>query len=99
MRAHRAALAFGGALLALCSLQALPPPAAQSANVAPRPAAGARERAVLDQYCATCHSGRRPTADLALDALDVNQVGSAAEAWEKVVAKLRGRAMPPAGLP
>jgi hypothetical protein len=36
---------------------------------------------------------------LALDTLDPSRIGDAAETWEKVVAKLRSRTMPPAGLP
>ena len=62
----------------------------------------AQAEAVLDRYCVTCHNGRLRTAGLALDALDtlgVEQVGEHAEAWEKVVRKLRARAMPPAGRP
>ncbi len=59
----------------------------------------AQVRAVLDRYCVSCHNGRLRTAGLALDALGVEQVGGHAEAWEKVVRKLRARAMPPAGRP
>ena len=55
--------------------------------------------AVFDRYCVTCHNGRLRTAGLALDTLGVEQVGGHAEAWEKVVRKLRARAMPPAGRP
>ncbi len=56
-------------------------------------------RAVFDKYCVTCHNQRVKTAGLALDALDPAQVGEHAEAWEKVVRKLRTGAMPPAGRP
>ena len=72
------------------------------AHAQPAPPAGsgaAQVRAVLDRYCVTCHNGRLRTAGLALDALRVEQVGGHAEAWEKVVRKLRARAMPPAGRP
>jgi hypothetical protein len=34
-----------------------------------------------------------------LDQMDVDRVGEGAPIWEKVVRKLRGRAMPPAGMP
>ena len=69
-------------------------------------------RALLDEYCVTCHSQRvvdgrneRPTAltsqlravGLALDALDVSTVGADAAHWEPVVRKLRAGLMPPAG--
>ena len=65
----------------------------------PAGSGAAQVRAVLDRYCVTCHNGRLRTAGLALDALGVEQVGGHAEAWEKVVRKLRARAMPPAGRP
>ena len=66
---------------------------------APAGSGAAQVRAVLDRYCVTCHNGRLRTAGLALDTLGVGQVGGHAEAWEKVVRKLRARAMPPAGRP
>ena len=56
-------------------------------------------RAVLNRYCVTCHNERLRTAELTLDKLDVGKVGENAPAWEKVVRKLRTRAMPPAGAP
>ena len=52
-------------------------------------------RALLDQYCVTCHNERLRTADLALDTLDVDRVGRAPEVWERVVRKLRAGVMPP----
>lgn len=59
-------------------------------------------RNVLDQYCVACHGGDDPTA-----ALDLSVSGASAatedadrwETWERVVRKLLGRQMPPAGLP
>jgi len=56
-------------------------------------------RALLDQYCVTCHNARLKTAGLLLDQMDAGQVGAGAEAWEKVARKLRTREMPPPGLP
>ena len=52
-------------------------------------------RALLDQYCVTCHNERLRTADLTLDTLDVDNVGRAPEVWERVVRKLRAGVMPP----
>jgi mono/diheme cytochrome c family protein len=67
------------------------------------PAIGQRaHRAVLDRYCVTCHNERMkvPAASpLRLDVMDLAQVEAGAEAWEKVVRKLRAGAMPPAGSP
>ena len=77
---------------------ALVPLRAQPAGV-PEASGTAQVRAVLDRYCLTCHNDRLRTAGLTLDAMDVEQVGEHAETWEKVVRKLRARAMPPAGRP
>ena len=57
------------------------------------------DRATIDRYCVTCHNGRTRTGGLALDTLDVTRVAADAETWEKVVRKMRGRMMPPPGLP
>src|SRR5213593_2168623 len=54
-------------------------------------------RAVLDQYCVTCHNEKLRTAGLALDKLDVVHPGSNAEIWERVIEKLRDGSMPPPG--
>ena len=76
------------------------------------PAAGVSpQRALLDQYCVTCHSERivsRPedadessqitqlrNVGLTLDTEDVTNVAANPEVWEKVVRKLRVGAMPP----
>jgi uncharacterized protein DUF1592/uncharacterized protein DUF1588/uncharacterized protein DUF1585/uncharacterized protein DUF1595/uncharacterized protein DUF1587/cbb3-type cytochrome c oxidase subunit III len=60
------------------------------------PAPGS-SRAVLNRYCVSCHNEKLRTAGLALDKMDVGNVSLAADTWEKVVRKLRTRAMPPAG--
>ena len=54
---------------------------------------------VVQRYCITCHNARLRTANLALDKLDLAHPGTAIDVWEKVVQKLRGRAMPPPGRP
>src|SRR5713101_5146905 len=56
-------------------------------------------RAVLDQYCVTCHNEKLRTAGLALDKVDLAQVVSSAGVWEKVIRKVRAGAMPPSGRP
>ena len=56
-------------------------------------------RAVLDQYCVTCHNVTARTAELLLDQADLEKIGQQPEVWEKVVKKLRSGAMPPAGMP
>ena len=69
-----------------------------SSSLLPAPSAS-EVRAVSDRYCVTCHSNHLKTAGLSLEGLDVTHAGDAAEAWEKVVRKLRAGAMPPAGVP
>ncbi|HUR35535.1 MAG TPA: hypothetical protein VM032_17150, partial [Vicinamibacterales bacterium] len=56
------------------------------------------DRALLDKYCVTCHNERRKSTagNLALDSLDVLRIGDHPDVGEKIVAKLRGREMPPA---
>ena len=56
-------------------------------------------RTFLDRYCVTCHNARLRTAGLTLDTVDLEDVASEAEVLEKVVRKLRGDEMPPAGRP
>src|SRR5689334_7581877 len=62
-------------------------------------ASASAQRALLDRYCVTCHNEKLKTAGLMLDQMDVSNVAENAAVWEKVVRKLRGRAMPPAGAP
>src|SRR5688572_1715236 len=57
------------------------------------------DRATLDRYCVTCHNSRTRTGGLTLDTVDPTRVAADAEMWEKVVRKVRGRMMPPPGLP
>ena len=80
----------------LCAAQSslAQPPAAPSP--APTPAA---ERALLDQYCVTCHNDQARTANLSLQHRDLNAIGDHPELWEQVIRKLRAGMMPPPGLP
>ena len=81
----------GASPLAGVSQSALrsPPGAAQAPTPAPK------MRALLDQYCVTCHSDRVKTANLSLQGLDLTKVADHAELWEKVIRKLRAGVMPP----
>ena len=56
-------------------------------------------RALVTKYCIGCHNDRLKTAGLALDRADADHVYNSAEVWEKVIVKLRSRAMPPPKLP
>lgn len=68
----------------------------QATNIAPTPAA---ERALLDQYCVTCHNDKTKIDNFSLQREDINAVGDHPEVWERVVRKLRAGMMPPPGMP
>jgi mono/diheme cytochrome c family protein len=109
----RGLLVAGAASLALNALtlghlaaaeprsSAAPLPQDLAVSQAPQPASAAipPERALLNRYCAGCHNSRTKSGNLVLDGLDVGRAGDDAETWEKVVRKLRGGLMPPAGRP
>jgi mono/diheme cytochrome c family protein len=73
-----------------------PAPGLQSKT---RPTLPSPARALVTQYCVTCHNERVKTANLLLDKADADQVGSSADTWEKVAVQLRSRAMPPVNMP
>src|SRR5262245_55187516 len=56
---------------------------ASQRGAAPAAASPDPHRALLDQYCVTCHNQRAKTAGLSLDAMDLAQVPKSAETWEK----------------
>ena len=70
------------------------PPTGTTAPVS----ASAAQRALLDQYCVTCHSDAMKKANLSLEHIDLGTVGDHPELWEKVVRKLRAGLMPPPGI-
>src|SRR5262247_1449119 len=47
----------------------------------------AAQRALLDQYCVSCHNQQLKTAGLMLDKADLNDIPGGAATWEKVVMK------------
>jgi hypothetical protein len=57
------------------------------------------DQALVRRYCLGCHNDRLKTANLTLEGISAEPIGSAPAVWEKVVRKLRSGAMPPAGLP
>jgi hypothetical protein len=56
-------------------------------------------KALVDQYCITCHNQRLRTAGLALDTFDATNPSANPEVWERVIGKLRAQSMPPPGRP
>mgnify|MGYP006089315231 CR=1 FL=1 len=107
MRIGRSAI---GATLSVALVTSVSPDtvSAQAAGVAA--AEVSPQRALVDQYCVTCHNGdfvdgtdeprsllvsQLRAVGLALDDVDVDHVGQHPEIWENVVRKLRVGAMPP----
>ena len=54
-------------------------------------------RAVVGQYCVSCHDADTAKGGLNLAAVAAEDIGRHPQTWEKVVRRLRGRQMPPAG--
>jgi mono/diheme cytochrome c family protein len=59
----------------------------------------AAQTAVVAKYCVSCHSERAKSGGLSLEGLDLSKPAAHADTWEKVILKLRGGLMPPAGMP
>jgi hypothetical protein len=88
------------ALSAIVLLTAAPaaqddPPAAPGRT----PPTASTEQTAINRYCLGCHNSRTRSGNLVLEGLDPTRVTDHAETWEKVVRKLRGGLMPPAGMP
>ena len=74
----------------LSTLRLIPAAAPQNA------AADPSRRALVDQYCVSCHNDRLKTGGVSLEAADVLDPRRHAELLEKVIWKLRTSQMPPA---
>jgi hypothetical protein len=95
------ALAVAGLRAAAPQTPARPAGAARIAVIAPELRASAPDapsRAFVDKYCAGCHSERQKSGNLVLEKRDMAQLASDAGAWEKVIRKLKAKAMPPASV-
>jgi mono/diheme cytochrome c family protein len=95
-------LALAGAIWASSVLWTAPQASSPQAkpSVAQPPAAAkpaADYRPVIDRYCVGCHNERTKAGGLMLDKLDLSNVSTGADAWEKVVRKVRVGMMPPPG--
>jgi mono/diheme cytochrome c family protein len=96
MRYVFVAVAFALAIVASSSGQLAA--ARSSQQTAPGPAASSTQyRALLDQYCVTCHNQRSKTANVMFDTMDLANLSKDAKTWERAVRKLRGGMMPPPG--
>ena len=67
-------------------------PAAQSQQPAAKQVATTADphRQLVATYCTGCHSARLKTGGLVLEGLDLQNPGTNAEIWEKVIRKLHG---------
>src|SRR6185436_11544934 len=61
------------------------------------PTPASQSQTLLTQYCVTCHNEKAKTGGLALDSMDIANVGKDPVVWEKVVRKIRSGMMPPSG--
>src|SRR5688572_538116 len=101
-------VAVGGSPLPVAHGLMPVPDVAPSATPAGRAVTRARQAApaaaptpasdLVSRYCVSCHNDRTKVGGFSLDGADAVQVARSAEAWEKVVVKLRSRSMPPPGL-
>src|SRR5688572_17535650 len=100
MRLVSVGCAFGAvAVLSLGALSGQAATARAQGTATATPVAADKPRALLDQYCVTCHNERLKTANLSLQGLDLAKISDHAELWERVVRKLRAGVMPPPDLP
>src|SRR6476659_7784636 len=96
MRKPGKGIVFGLAIvLGAAIMQSQTRPASPSPKPAAPAASAAAERALLDQYCVTCHNDKLKTANLSLEKLDLTTAGDRPEVWERVVRTLRADVMPP----
>jgi hypothetical protein len=66
-------------------------------QAAPNPGGIQRFNDLTNNNCSKCHNATDWAGGLAFDTLDVSEAGQNPEIWEKVINKLTGRLMPPAG--
>ena len=73
-------------------------PAPSDRTVAPpSPRPLGPQATLINQYCIACHNDRLKSGGLTLTALNLDDPHQSAEIGEKVIRKLRGGLMPPAG--
>jgi len=88
-----------GCVVALSGSYAFQQTSSQQKSSQQKSPAISPQRAMLNEYCVTCHNEQLKTAGLMLDKMDVDHVADHADVWEKVILKLRGGMMPPLGNP
>ncbi len=89
-----------GIVFATCTGPGQPGQSGMFANTAhPIPSSYQGANAVVEEYCASCHSERRRSGELVLEDFDISNAPENAAAAEKMIRKLRVGMMPPAGRP
>ena len=63
----------------------------------PPPASGNNQRAVIEEFCLTCHDNDKMKGDLTLETFDPAKADERGEIAEKMIRKLRAGMMPPPG--
>src|SRR5688572_20621905 len=91
-------LAVAGVLIIGSILSLSRPARSQQQSISPAQQAD-HYRAVVSQYCVTCHNEKAKTGGLSLEKMDFSNVAAGADVWEKAVRKLRVGMMPPQGSP
>ena len=61
----------------------------------PAAAAGSPARELVTTYCVSCHNPKLKAGSFVLDPAQADRIAGSPETWEKVLLKLRARAMPP----
>src|SRR5262245_42829164 len=61
----------------------------------PAAAPAAPSRELVDKYCVGCHNERTKQGNLVLEKRDMSHVAAESDVWEKVLLKLKAKAMPP----
>src|SRR5688572_8265418 len=74
-----------------------PVPAHASAPVSGPAPATLSPKAVIDEYCLTCHDKDKQKGELTLEGYDPDKADARPDISEKIVRKLRARMMPPPG--
>src|SRR5688500_2066830 len=73
------------------------PAHAVASSVSAPPRAAMSPKAVIDEYCLTCHDNDKQKGELTLEGYDPDKADARPDISEKIVRKLRARMMPPPG--
>src|SRR5215510_8552620 len=89
-------LVFAASVRSQGQAPAAPPSAGPNRPALPV-ATATPQRTLINQYCVACHNEKLKSGGMTLTSLNLDAPGQSAEVAEKVIRKLRGGLMPPAG--